>query len=83
MVKIIESDYSQEIARKYFVTLNKEKERGYTRYFILNDGYYEDDIIADSDEEAIDKFNHWLSNRSSKSKFPRDFERFYDDKEYL
>lgn len=64
MVRIIESDHSEEIARKYFVTLNKEKERGFTRYFILNDGYYVKDIVADSDEEAVDKFNKYLSKNS-------------------
>lgn len=57
MIKITESE---EIARKYFVSLNKEKERGYTRYFILNDGYFVKDIVADSDKEAIDKFNKLL-----------------------
>lgn len=62
MITIKESDYSQEIARKYFVSLNKEKEKGYTRYFILNDGYFVKDIVADSDKEAIDKFNKLLAN---------------------
>lgn len=55
-------DHSEEIARKYFVSLNKEKERGYTRYFILNDGYFVKDIIADSDKEAKQKFYQLLSN---------------------
>ena len=53
-------DRSEEIARKYFVSLNKEKERGYTRYFILNDGYFVKDIIADNDKEAKQKFNKLL-----------------------
>jgi len=61
-------DRSEEIARKYFYSLNKEKERGYTRYFVLNDGYFVKDIIADTDREAIHQFNELTSRTKRESK---------------
>ena len=48
----------QEIDRKLFASLNKE---GDGHYYILVDGYYEQDFYADSDEEAKEKFRQWIN----------------------
>lgn len=68
MIKVRENDYSEEIARKYFYSLNKEREKGYTRYFVLNDGYFVKDIIADSDDEAIKLFNELTTKGKKENK---------------
>lgn len=48
-----------EIARKNFASLWRDHD-GY--YIILHDGYFERDICADSDEDAIRKTGWYLTS---------------------
>ena len=41
----------REIDRRIFLSLNQDTRHPW-HYYILCDGYYEDDFIADSEEEA-------------------------------
>ena len=41
----------KEIDRRIFLSLNQDNRHTW-HYYILCDGYYEDDFIADSEEEA-------------------------------
>lgn len=71
MIKVKESLYDpEELARKYFVALYKDYDKTYNipRYFVMNDGYFVKNIIADSDEEAIRKFNAEYRKGSLESK---------------
>lgn len=55
----------KEIARKCFASLNHAK---YSHYIILIDQNYEDEIWADNDTEAIQKFHDWCNNRAKKER---------------
>ena len=46
----------QEIARKLFVSLNKDTFYK-NRYYVLNDQNYVTDFYSETEEKAVEKFN--------------------------
>lgn len=53
----------EELDRKGFVSLIRLGDHPYDGYSVLNDGYFVRRIYAESDDEAIDKFNQFLARK--------------------
>ena len=54
----------EELDRKGFVSLIRLGDHPYDGYSVLNDGYFVRRIYAESDDEAVDKFNQFLARKN-------------------